>query len=204
MNMKLSFGKSGSRETGASVSRRFNPQSSIPQFVLVGDMIRPVPLEGVVPQRRKGERVAGPLFAPRTLKPAEPVEKKPSVKVPSAPAPAVSANPFSARGAGKVRMGFLARVKSGLAGLFKRGASEGATAAPGVQPELRLDAVKPLRNELADVESESTELQVAPVPIVVAGTASVPEAASVSARTADQVVAPVRQVTPAVELVGKP
>lgn len=204
MNMKLLFGKNGSRETGASVSRRFNPQSSIPQFVLVGDMIRPVPLEGVVPQRRKGERVAGPLFAPRTLKPAESVEKKPSMKVPSAPAPAASVNPFSARGAGKVPVGFLARVKSGLAGLFKRSASAGTATVPGVQPELRLDSVKPLRSELADVDFESTELQVAPVPIVVAGTGSVSEAATVSARTAGQVNAPVREVTPAVELVGKP
>lgn len=204
MKMNLFFAKSGGRENRSASSRRFNPQAAIPQFVLVGDMIRPVPLEGVVPQRRVGERPAGPLFEARTLKPSEPAPKKPAVQVASAPSPVASANPFSGNGVTKAKVGFLARLKSGVAALFKRSNAAGSVAASGVQPELRLDAVKPLRNELADVDFGSTELQVAPVPIMVAGTVSVPEAETVSARTAGQVIPPSREVVPATELVGKP
>ena len=203
MNMKQLFGFNGRSEESPSSSRRFNRQSSIPRFVVVGDMIRPVPMEGVVPHRRVGERPAGPLFEPRVIKqPVAPIGK-PAVR--SEPATPVASNPFSVARVEFARKGIVGRVGSLVASVFKRSAPAAAAAKSTVQEELRLDTVKPLRNELFDSDSEVVELQVVqPVPIVVSGTSGVSEDLSAPARISRPSSMSTREIAPTPELTGKP
>ena len=203
MNMKQLFGFNGRREESPSPSRRFNRQSSIPRFVVVGDMIRPVPMEGVVPHRRVGERPAGPLFEARVTKqPQVPVGKRP---VRSEAVESVASNPFSAAPAKSARTGVVGRIGYLVASMFKRRAPASSAPTSTVQAELRLDEVRPIRNELSDFDSEVVELQVVqPAPIVVSGTNDVPEDISASARIAQPPSAPARETAPPAELIGKP
>lgn len=203
MNMKQLFGFNGRREESPSLSRRFNRQSSIPRFVVVGDMIRPLPMEGVVPHRRVGERPAGPLFEARMIKQPDAPVGKPAVR--SEAATAVASNPFSAAPAKSARQGIVGRVRTLVASIFKRRAPASLAPPSTVQAELRLDAVRPLRNELSDFDSEVVEPQVVqPVPIVVSGTSGVSDDMSAPARISQPLSASTRKITPTPDLVGKP
>ncbi len=203
MNMKQLFGFNGRREDSPLPPRRFNRQSSIPRFVVVGDMIRPLPIEGVVPHRRVGERPAGPLFEARVIQqPDAPVGKH---VVRSEAAAAVASNPFSAAHAKSARPGIFGRVGSLVASIFKRRAPASSAPPSTVQAELRLDAVRPLRNELSDFDSEVVEPQVVqPVPIVVSGTGGVSDDMSAPARISQPLSPSIREITPTPDLVGKP
>lgn len=203
MNMKQLFGLNGPREEVHSQPRRFNRQSSIPRFVVFGDMIRPVPMEGVVPHRRVGERPAGPLFEARvTQKPQVPVVKRPVSPEASG---AVASNPFSAAPVKTARNGVVGRIGSFVASMFKRRAPVSPAPTSTVQAELRLDAVKPLRNELSDSDSEVVERLVAqPVQIVVSGTGVVSKDVPAPARIIQPSPASSRLITPMPELIGKP
>ena len=203
MNMKQLFGFSVNRESDPSSSRRFHRQSSIPRFVVVGDMIRPVPMEGVVPHRRVGERPPGPLFEARVAKQPEASVGKRAAD--SKPAPPVVANPFSRSAKQPVKTGPFGRAISRIASVFKRDAGGPPASAPGVQAELRLDAVKPLRNELSDSDSEVLEPQAGPpVPIMVSGMSGIPEATSAQAHIGQPSLTPVHETAPPAELLGKP
>lgn len=200
MNMKQLFGLNGPREEAHSQPRRFNRQSSIPRFVVFGDMIRPVPMEGVVPHRRVGERPAGPLFEARvTQKPQVPVGKRP---VSPEAAGAVASNPFSAAPVKTAHNGVVGRIGFFVASMFKRRAPVSPAPTSTVQAELRLDAVKPLRNELSDSDSEVVELQ--PVPLVVSGAGVVAEDIPAPARIIQPSPASSRLITPMPGLIGKP
>lgn len=203
MNMKQLFGLNWRRGEAPSPSKPPRPQSSIPRFVVVGDMIRPVPMEGVVPHRRVGERPAGPLFEARIIKQPIPQGGKPAVR--SETAMPVDSNPFSATPSKSVRPGFVGRVGSLVASVFKRRAPAAPAAPSTVQAELRLDAVRPLRNELSDSDSELVELQVVrPVPIVVSGTIGVSEDLSAPARISQPLPVSTREIAPTSELTSKP
>ncbi len=203
MNMKQLFGSSGNRESDPSTSRRFHRQSSIPKFILVGDMIRPVPMEGVIPHRRVGERPPGPLFEARVAKQPEASVGKRNAD--SKPTPQVVANPFSRSPKQPVKTGLFSRTISRIASVFKRDAGGPQASAPGIQAELRLDAVKPLRNELSDSDSEVVEPQaVPPVPILVSGMNGIPEATSAQFRIGQPSLTPAQEIAPPAELLGKP
>lgn len=202
MKMKQLFGFSGSRESDPSTSRRFHRQSSIPKFVVVGDMIRPVPMEGVVPHRRVGERPPGPLFEARVAKQPEASVGKRTAD--SKPTPQVVANPFSRSAKQPVKTGPLGRVIARITSVFKRDAGGPPASAPGVQAELRLDAVKPLRSELSDADSEAVEPQAGPpVPIMVSGVGGIPEPTSAQARIGQPSLTPAHEIATPAELLGK-
>ncbi len=185
--MKLQFASSGLHDSTAVPRRRFNPQPSIPRFFVAGDMIRPLPLEGVVPHRRAGERPAGPLFEARVANPTGSPAKV-AAKPVSATAP--KANPFAAPTDGAKRPGLFSRLASHVAALFKRRAVPGGGVG-AVQPELRLDTVKPLRNELTDSDSEPAET---PAPALIAVT--VPGNGAAAAPSPRLVAEPAREGSP--------
>jgi hypothetical protein len=165
----LEVGGSLQARRGVSGKYRMASRGVLPKFEIVRGTIRAVPMDGVVPSGAGlEERSPGPLFE-------APVNQVTSVltapaETPPTPSTVIAGNPFKAGVVARSKTSVWQKLRSGAADLRDmllsklRRRQRARPFSSAVQPELRLDAVKPLRNDLSDSDFEVVPVQV-PKPV---------------------------------------